>query len=85
MRTKNNLIFSFLIIGIFSCNPKNENHEYPMLIDIEWIDSLEVIEINEFFSGSSDVQLIGDSLVAISSFLTPGVWFIEINSGEIKL
>lgn len=84
MRTKTKLFFSFLIIGIFSCNPKNENHEYPMLIDIEWIDSLEVIEKNEFFNGSSDVQLIGDSLLAVSSFLTPGVWFIEINSGEIK-
>lgn len=84
MRPKENLIFSFLIIGMFSCNPRNEIHEYPKLIDIEWIDSLEVIEKNEFFNGSSDVQLIGDSLLAISSFLTPGVWFIELDSGEIK-
>jgi hypothetical protein len=80
MRLKENLIFSFLIIGMFSCNPRNEIHEYPKLIDIEWIDSLEVIEKNEFFNGSSDVQLIGDSLLAISSFLTPGVWFIELDS-----
>lgn len=84
MRPKKNLVYSYLIIGMLSCNSKNEIYESPILIDLEWIDSLEVIEKNEFFSGSSDVQLIGDSLIAISSFLTPGVWFIEINSGEIK-
>jgi hypothetical protein len=84
MRSKKNLVYSFLIIGMFACNSKNEIHESPELIDLEWIDSLEVIEKNEFFSGSSDVQLIGDSLIAVSSFLTPGVWFIDVNNGEIK-
>ena len=56
----------------------------PEVAQLLVVDSTLVIEKNQFFARPSEVTLIGDSLMAVSCFLTPGIWFIETKTGEIK-
>ncbi len=74
-----------LLVSAFSCKEVNERVEpLPEMAQLHIIDSTEVSEENQFFSIPSEVKLIGDSLIAVSSYLTPGVWFIDTGSGKIK-
>lgn len=72
------------LLFIISCKESKTEVKSFEKIDLEWIDSTSVVENNDFFNGASDVQIIGDSLLAVSSFLTPGVWFLDISNGAIK-
>lgn len=78
-------IFTILVIIFVGCQ-KNKKSILPLpeMAELIFVDSLEIQEENQFFSKPSNVNLIGDSLIAISSYLTPGIWFIELNSGKIK-
>ena len=83
---KNQIIIYLSIAILFMISCKNDQTENSVFekIELEWIDSISVAENNDFFNGASDAQLIGDSLLAVSSFLTPGVWFLDASNGEIK-
>lgn len=76
------LCASFLLM--ISCKDPQKEVRVFEKIELEWVDSTSVIENNDFFNGASDVKLIGDSLLAVSSFLTPGVWFLDASTGAIK-
>jgi len=79
------VFFLLLIFPLFNfCSSKIEQKNEPSLMDLVWVDSLQINENNNFFSGSLDVQLIGDSLMAVSSFKTPGIWYLDVNNGNIN-
>lgn len=71
------------ISWIYSCTPNNKSESYPEMIQVSFVDSLQLIEENNFFSKASQVELIGDSLIAVSSYLTPGIWFVNAKTGTI--
>ncbi|WP_144606983.1 hypothetical protein [Algoriphagus algorifonticola] len=72
------------LLFMISCKDSKTEVRSFAKIDLEWIDSTSIAENNDFFNGASDVQIIGDSLLAVSSFLTPGVWIMDISNGAIK-
>ncbi|MFN3758301.1 MAG: hypothetical protein ACK4SF_03710 [Algoriphagus aquaeductus] len=76
------LLMPFLLL--FSCGQKDSTEPLLKAAQLYIIDSVRVSEGNQFFAKPSQVDLIGDSILAVSSFLTPGIWFIDVNSGEIK-
>lgn len=72
------------IFWVASCIQKKKAESMPGIAQLSFIDSVKVIEGNQFFARASQTELIGDSLIAVSSFLTPGIWFIDTRTGEIQ-
>jgi hypothetical protein len=72
------------IFWVASCIQKKKAESLPSIAQLSFIDSVKVIEGNQFFAKASQTELIGDSLIAVSSFLTPGIWFIDTRTGIIK-
>lgn len=50
---------------------------------LSFLDSVRVADDNQFFGSTFQARLIGDSLIAVSSFMTPGIWIIETQTGKI--
>jgi len=68
----------------FSCNMEMEKNALPPLLDLEFIDSAAIKEDAFFLNGQFRVQLVGDSLIGVSSVKSPGVGFYTIYGKQRK-
>jgi len=70
------LVVAFFIL--ISCGKSVEKNALPFLLDLVIVDSIKVVESNYFLNGQFHVQLIGDSLLGVSSVKSPSVGFYHL-------
>lgn len=75
-------IWIFGILILTSCTLEEKRKQLPNLLELQIIDSLKVSENGYFLNGQTQVKMIGDSLIAVSSIKKPAVGIISIKSGE---
>ncbi|WP_194776140.1 hypothetical protein [Pararhodonellum marinum] len=68
--------------SFFSCQKKLENHAFTDSFELEVVDSTLVIEQDFFLNGQVEVKLIGDSLIAVSSFKSLAISFFRVDGTE---
>lgn len=77
----------FLIISIlssfFSCGQKEFIESEFELLQLSIIDSIRVNDDENYLIGVSQVKLIEDSLIAISSHKIPSIGIVNIQTGEL--
>ncbi|UZD21953.1 hypothetical protein PBT90_00585 [Algoriphagus halophytocola] len=75
--------FTLFFVLIFSCGQREISDENQKFLDLIKIDSLQINDLEYKLMGVSQIQLIGDSLVAVSSHRKSSIAIINIQSGEI--
>lgn len=70
-------LFSFL-----ACNKPIENNAIPDLFELIVVDSTLIIEKDFFLNGQMEVKLVGDSLIAVSSFKSMAIAFYGMDGTE---
>jgi hypothetical protein len=76
-----------LVVALFSlisCKKSLDKNALPLLIDLIVFDSVLVEEKDFFMNGQFQVQLIGDSLIGITSYKSPSVGFYSISGSQRK-
>lgn len=75
-------IWIFGILILFSCTLEEKRKQLPNLLELQIVDSIRVSENGFFLNGQTQVKMIGDSLIAVSSIKKPAVGIISIKTGE---
>jgi hypothetical protein len=70
--------------SLFSCKKAIDRSALPLLIDLGVFDSVLVEEKDFFLNGQFHVQLIGDSLIAVTSYKSPSVGFYHVSGKQRK-
>ncbi|PZX46382.1 hypothetical protein [Algoriphagus chordae] len=76
-------IYFLAFFSAFACQIKAEKDAIPQLLDLVVVDSILVQEQDFFINSQYLVNLVGDSLLAISSIRSPSVSFIRSNGEEV--
>ena len=76
-----------LVVALFaliSCKKSDGNNALPILLNLEIVDSIKLEEKDFFLNGQFHVQIIGDSLLGVSSVKSPSVAFYHVNGKQRK-
>ncbi|MDR7129915.1 hypothetical protein J2X69_002261 [Algoriphagus sp. 4150] len=76
-----------MVLGSFvsiSCKRSTEGNALPSLVQLTVVDSTLINESDFFMNGQFHVQLIGDSLIGVSSYKSPSVGFYHISGKQRK-
>lgn len=76
-----------LVVAFFSlvsCKKAVDKNALPLLIKMDFVDSLLVEETNFYMNGQFNVELIGDSLIGITSYKSPSLGFYHIYGKQRK-
>lgn len=76
------LCFLSLLFNLWACGDKTVPNQFPQALELILIDSVEIIEKNGFFSKPSNASLINDTLIAMESFHSRGIWVFDLKNGE---
>ncbi|WP_439488902.1 hypothetical protein [Algoriphagus sp.] len=76
------LVVAFFVL--VSCKRSTEGNALPLLIELDIVDSVLVEEKDFFINGQFHVQLVGDSLIAVTSYKSPSVAFYHISGKQRK-
>jgi hypothetical protein len=77
-------ILVVVFLTLISCKKTDDKEALPILVDLVIIDSVLVEEPDFFMNGQVQVELIGDSLVGVSSYKSPSVGFYHISGKQRK-
>lgn len=77
-------IYIIAFFSLLACQAKVEKDAIPELVELEIIDSILIKETDYFLNGQKEVNMIGDSLIAVSSIKSPSVGFYEISGKQRK-
>jgi hypothetical protein len=78
------IILVILLLSLLSCKISIDNNDPPILLDLVILDSIKAEENNFFMNGQFQVQLVGDSLISVSSYKSPSVGFYHISGSQRK-
>lgn len=76
-----------LVAAFFSlvaCKKASDKNALPLLIELDIVDSVLVKEKDFFMNGQFHVELIGDSLIGVTSYKSPSVGFYHISGKQRK-
>lgn len=73
-----------VFLTLISCKKTDDKEALPILVDLVIIDSVLVEEPDFFMNGQVQVELVGDSLVGVSSYKSPSVGFYHISGKQRK-
>lgn len=76
------LVVAFLTF--LSCKESDKKNALPSLVELIVVDSVLIKDKNYFLNGQFHVQLIGDSLIGVSSYKSPSVGFYHVSGGQRK-
>ncbi|MHA7129686.1 hypothetical protein [Algoriphagus namhaensis] len=80
---KQHLLLGAFFFAMWACKPSAEENALPELLELHVIDSTFTGRELFFMNVTDQVQLIGDSLIAVSSVRTPSVGIIRINGQQV--
>ncbi|MEP1085960.1 hypothetical protein [Algoriphagus sp.] len=75
--------FLIILVSFFSCGQKENIESEFELLELIIVDSIRVNDDNNYLTGVSQVKLIGDTLIAISSHKIPSLGIVNIQTGEL--
>lgn len=75
-------IWILALFSSFACNRAIENNAYPDLLELIVVDSTLIKEEDFFLNGQMEVKLVGDSLIAVSSFKSMAIAFYRMDGTE---
>lgn len=78
------IILAVSFLSCLSCNEDNGKNVLPELVELVIVDSILVEEENFFMNGQYQVKMVGDSLLAVSSYKSPSVGFYDILGSQRK-
>lgn len=70
--------------SLISCKKSFDKDALPLLLELDILDSALVEEKDFFINGQYNVELVGDSLIAVSSFKSPSVGIYHISGKQQK-
>lgn len=76
-------LFGAFFFAFWSCQSSAKRNALPTLLNLEMLDSTLVKEKDFFMNVPAKVELIGDSLLAVSSNRTPAVGIIRTNGEQV--
>ena len=77
-------VWAVAFLSLISCRKSVEGNALPSLVDLYMVDSVLVEESNFFMNGQLHVQLVGDSLIGVSSYKSPSVGFYDLSGKQRK-
>ena len=80
----NRFITILAFFSLVACTSPSEKDAFPDLMELVIVDSILVQEKNYFLNGQMEVQIVGDSLLAISAFKTPALGFTTTAGAQRK-
>ena len=78
------IIFAVSFLSCLSCSGDIDKNDLPELVDLLILDSILVEEDKFFMNGQYQVKMVGDSLIAVSSYKSPSVGFYHISGSQRK-
>ena len=81
---KKHIILVVAFFMLISCKKSTGENALPLLLNLDFIDSIKVNENKFFLNSLFQVQLIGDSLIGVASYRSPGVGFYHISGKQRK-
>jgi hypothetical protein len=58
-------VITIAVFSVFACQGKVERSAIPELVELEIIDSIEIKETEYFLNGQKNVNMLGNSLIAV--------------------
>jgi hypothetical protein len=72
------------VLSLISCKKSFDRNALPFLLDLAIIDSVLVVESDFYLNGLHQVEMVGDSLIGVSSYKSPSVGFFHVSGKQHK-